>query len=412
MKYGCIGKSLSHSYSKEIHARLSEEPYELLELDESERSDFFAKRDFCGINVTIPYKESVIPYLDELDESARAVGAVNTIVNREGRLVGYNTDVYGMGALLVRMGLSLRGKNVMILGTGGTSKTALALAKEQGANSVLRVSRTRGSGDLVYADLKDAAKETEILIQTTPVGMYPNDNGCPVSLALFPHLEALVDAIYHPLCPSLVVEAQAKGIQAEGGLFMLVAQAAKSASLFHGTEYGDAEIETIYEALLKEKENIVLIGMPTSGKTTVGRMLAERLGRPFCDLDEVVEHRTGKTIPELFATGGEALFREEEAKAVAELSKQTGIVLATGGGTPLYDENLFALRRNGSLWLLDRPLEELVPSGDRPLANSREALKKRYDERMPRYRAICDHSISVGDLERTVTRLEHEWRNA
>ena len=193
---------------------------------------------------------------------------------------------------------------------------------------------------------------------------------------------------------------------------MLVAQAARSASLFHGTEYSEKTIENIYRALIKEKENIVLVGMPTSGKSTIGRMLAERLGRPFYDLDKEVERRTGKTIPELFDMGGEALFRKEEAKATRELSKLTGILLATGGGTPLSQENLFALRQNGSLWLLDRPLGELVPSGDRPLAKSREALEQLYNERMPRYRAICDHSISVGDLEQTVARLEYEWRNA
>ena len=281
MKYGCIGKSLSHSYSKEIHARLSAEPYELFELNEGELTDFFQTRDFCGINVTIPYKETVIPYLDALDESAKAVGAVNTIVNDGGSLVGYNTDFYGLGALLSRMGVSLQGKTVVILGSGGTSKTAVALARAQGAREVLVVSRTKGKGDLVYGDLHTVAKDAEILIQTTPVGMYPHDEDCPVALEDFAKLEAVVDAVYHPLRTRLVVEAEAKGIKAAGGLYMLVSQAARSASLFHGTSYGDKTIETIYRSLAKEKENLVLVGMPSSGKSTVGRLVAERLGRSF-----------------------------------------------------------------------------------------------------------------------------------
>ena len=412
MKYGCIGKSLSHSYSGEIHARLSKEPYALLELDERELPAFFAKKEFCGINVTIPYKEVVIPYLDELDESAKAVGAVNTIVKRDGRLIGYNTDFYGLGALFSRMGVSLKGKRVVILGSGGTAKTARALAKMQGAKAVFVVSRERGKGDLVYGDLQKVAKDVEILIQTTPVGMFPHDEGTPVSLGDFPHLEALVDAVYHPLRTNLVATAQANGINAAGGLYMLVSQAAKSASLFHGTNYDEATVEEIYQALLKEKENLVLIGMPGSGKSTVGRLLAERLGRPFYDLDEEIERRTKKTIPTLFSEGGEALFRAEETDTVAELSKTTGAVIATGGGTPLSKENLVALRRNGSLWLLDRPLEELLPTESRPLANSRAALEQLYSERMPYYRSICDQRIQIdGDPEETVQTLEQKWRN-
>lgn len=412
MKYGCIGKKLSHSYSVEIHARLSSAPYELLELDEGELSAFFAEKGFCGINVTIPYKEAVIPYLDELDPVAKEIGAVNTIVKKDGRLVGYNTDFCGLDALLSREGISLRDKTVMILGSGGTAKTARALAMAQGAKAVFVVSREKGRGDLVYEDLTDAAKQTEVLIQATPVGMYPQDEGKPVDLAAFTSLESVVDAIYHPLRSALVTEAAARGIKAVGGLYMLVSQAAKSAGLFHGTNYRNDEIEAIYQALLKEKENLVLVGMPGCGKSTLGRLLAERLGRPFYDTDQEVERLAGETIPALFSRGGEEGFRTIEKRVVAELSKTTGSVIATGGGTPLAQDNLLALRRNGRLVFVDRPLSELVPTEDRPLSKNREALEALYRERLPRYLALCDDRGEVGDLYTTLETLEQKWRNA
>ncbi|MBQ7173768.1 MAG: shikimate dehydrogenase [Clostridia bacterium] len=412
MKYGCIGETLSHSYSVEIHTRLSEEPYELRELSKEELPGFFAARKFFGINVTIPYKEAVIPYLDGIDDLAGEIGAVNTILNREGKLIGYNTDFDGLTALLSRMDVTLSGKRVMIVGSGGTAKTARALAKRSGACEILTVSRTKGVGDLTYQELPQAAKRIQVLIQTTPVGMYPGDGEMPVDLDLFPKLEALVDAVYHPIRTRLVLEARERGIKAEGGLFMLVFQAAKSASLFHDTSYSDRTIESVYHSLLQKKENLVLIGMPGAGKTTLGGMLAERLGRPFFDLDKEVGKRVGETIPELFAKGGEAAFRAIETVVTKELSRQDGVVIATGGGTPLERENLLSLRQNGFLYYLDRPQEELLPSDDRPLARTRKDLAALYDKRTPRYRAICNAVFQVhGSPLASCDELEKDWRN-
>lgn len=412
MKYGCIGEKLSHSYSREIHVRLSGEPYELKELSHGDLPAFFAARGFLGINVTIPYKEAVISYLDEIDDLAKEIGAVNTILNREGRLAGYNTDCYGLSALLTRMGVDLSNKRVMILGTGGTAKTAYALAKRSGAKEILMVSRTAGKGDLTYAELPKAAKRIEILIQTTPVGMYPDDGESPVDLSLFPKLNALVDAIYHPLRSRLVVEAEERGIKTAGGLYMLVLQAAKSAELFGAVKPSEDLIESIYQELLYKKENLVLIGMPSSGKTTLGRILAKRLDRRFCDLDEALEKRFGKRIVEIFATEGEAAFRRMEQELVREISKESELVIATGGGTPLYRENLLSLRQNGWIYYLDRPLEELSPSDDRPLSSSKEQLARLYDERAARYRRICDRVFSVDRTPgEAAEELEKDWRN-
>ncbi len=401
MEYGCIAERLGHSFSLEIHAQLGSYRYELCEVAKEELDAFMTARAFRGINVTIPYKEAVIPYLYFTDDTAKEIGAVNTVVNRNGRLYGYNTDLYGMSALIRHIGLDLGGKKVAVLGTGGTSKTARAVAKALGAREILCVSRTAREGVIDYAQLASDHADTEILINTTPCGMFPHLDTVAVDIRAFPKLCGVVDAVYNPLRPQLVLDAKAHGIAAEGGLFMLVAQAVRASEIFLDCTYPEGTAERVYAHLLAQKENTVLIGMPGSGKTTVGRLLAKMTGKEFCDMDEAIAEDTKLSPTELFAQVGEAGFRDIESRVLHEqLAAKTGVILSTGGGAILRDSNVTDLRRNGRLYFLDRPLEQLVPTSDRPLSSSTEALRKRFEERYHRYCAVSDVHIKVdGDAE-------------
>lgn len=301
MNCGLIGYPLGHSYSCQIHHALADYDYHLWELRPEELASFLKKRGFAGINVTIPYKEQVIPYLDGLSDTARAVGAVNTVVNRDGRLLGDNTDLPGMLALIRHLGLELSGKKVLILGTGGTSKTARVAAMRLGAAEICRVSRS-GRGDAVtYEQAAGKHGDAAFVINTTPCGMYPDLEGCPLELERFPRLEGVVDAVYNPLRSNLVLNARRRGIAAEGGLYMLAAQAVYASALFRGCEATREEIDLAYDTVLRQMENVVLIGMPSSGKTTVGRLLAQRADKEFVDTDAMVEQAAGMSIPAYFA---------------------------------------------------------------------------------------------------------------
>lgn len=409
MTYGCIGEHLPHSFSKIIHEKLGYYAYELKELTPEELPDFLTRREFSGINVTIPYKEAVIPFLDEIDEGARAIGAVNTVVNREGKLFGYNTDFAGLKALAEREGIDLADKKVLILGTGGTSKTAAAAAKAAGASSVKKVSRKPSGEAISYEEAARTCCDTEVLINTTPCGMYPVLEASPIDLSLFPSLTGLLDVIYNPLRTRLVLAAKERGIPAAGGLYMLVAQAVFAAEHFLGKPLDREVIETIYRELLCEKENIVLVGMPGCGKTTVGGLLSARMKRPLLDTDEEIVKKRGISIPEIFTSEGEFGFREEESEVIRTLAPQSGLVIATGGGAILRKENWEALRQNGRLYFLDRPLNDLTPTADRPLSSDREALRKRYEERYPLYRAATDSLVPVnGTPESAAQALEEE----
>lgn len=399
MQYGLIGKKLGHSFSREVHSHLADYEYELLELPTEEAvGAFLEKKEFRAINVTIPYKQTVIPYLSEVSPEARAIGAVNTIVNREGKLYGYNTDFYGMSTALARIGLTdAKGKRALVLGTGGTSLTANAVLRALGAKEICTVSRTPSGSTISYGDAVSAHADADIIVNTTPVGMFPNADGCPISLSSFPMISYLFDAIYNPLSTRLVLDARGRGVAADTGLYMLVAQGFRAVELFLDTTLDPALLEMTYEKVFRAKQSIVLIGMPSSGKTTVGRMLAERTGRPFIDLDEEIVKMAGKDIPAIFRDEGEESFRDREQEAVRLASEKTGVIIATGGGAVLREENVTRLRQNGVLLLLDRPLEALTPTADRPTAQSRAAIEARYNERRPVYLAAADRIFPVGE---------------
>ncbi len=411
MQYGCIAEKLGHSFSKEIHGELADYRYELCELSPDKVGEFMQKKEFCGINVTIPYKETVIPYLYETDEAAREIGAVNTVVNRDGRLYGYNTDFYGMRSMIERMGLSLDGKKVAVLGTGGTSRTACVVAKSLGARTILVVSRTPKGNSISYEELTATHSDTAFIINTTPCGMYPRPDATAVDIANFSRLEGVIDAVYNPLRPQIVLDAKKRGIPATGGLFMLVAQAVRASEIFLDTRYPEETSERIYQKIRSQKENIVLVGMPACGKSTVGKLLAQSLGREVCDLDAEIVKTAGKSIPEIFAESGEQTFRDLESRVLKEqVAQRNSLVIATGGGAILRDENVNALRRNGRLYFIDRPPEQLLPTEDRPLASSTEAIRKRFEERYHRYCDVSDVRIPVeGEASLVAEMIEKEF---
>ena len=395
MKYGCIGEHLPHSFSKEIHAEIASYAYELKELTPEELPAFMASKDFLGINVTIPYKQAVIPFLDHIDETAEAIGAVNTVVNRGGELRRYNTDLFGLTRLLRRAKLDLSGRKVLILGTGGTSRTAAYAAQSLGARQILKVSRAAKSGAISYEDALRDHSDAEIILNTTPCGMYPHPDAQPISLKAFGSLQGVADVIYNPLRTRFILEARALGLPAEGGLYMLVAQAVRASELFLDTVYPEDLTDRVYSRILRRKENLVLIGMPGSGKTAVGHILAEKTGLPFCDSDQLIVEKAGKPITEIFRDSGEQVFRDLESEVIRDLSLHGGTVVSTGGGAVLRPENVTALKQNGRLFWLDRNPDALIPTDDRPLADTADKIKRLYAERQPIYKSAADEIIPV-----------------
>lgn len=395
MEYGLIGEKLGHSFSKEIHEKIENYTYTLCEIKKEDIGEFMLKKDFKAINVTIPYKQTVMPYLDYISESAKSIGAVNTVVNKGGKLYGYNTDCLGLKAMIKNAQISLSGKKVLILGSGGTSQTAFSVANEEGAAKVLRVSRTKKDGYITYDEACELHPDADVIINTTPCGMYPDLDAMPICIDKFPSLSGVVDVIYNPLRTKLVSQALKKGIRASGGLYMLVAQAVFAAEKFTGKSYDNSVIEKIYAGINSSKENIVLVGMPSSGKTTVGKIVADITGREFIDIDEMIEKTGNMKISDIFSKYGESVFRDMESKCVFEASEKSGCVIATGGGAILRSENVTALKQNGLLYFLDRDLSALEPTDDRPLALDKEAIKKRYEERYPIYINVSDKTVKV-----------------
>ena len=406
MEYGCIGEKLGHSFSKEIHNALATYNYELKELEKTEVDAFMKSHDFKAINVTIPYKQTVIPYLDFISDEAKAIGAVNTVVNKNGKLYGFNTDFFGMKSLIERTGIEINKKKVAILGGGGTSKTAEAVSKALGAEVIYKISRNSKAGFITYDELYNISDTIDVIINTTPVGMYPDIYISAVEVERFKNLSGVVDAVYNPLRSKLVSDALENNIKAVGGRYMLVAQAAAAVEKFIDTKITTENIEKVFENLFNKKENIVLIGMPSSGKSTVGNMLAEKLGRAFFDSDKLVESTQNMTIPDIFKAEGEAYFRNCETEAVFELSKNNSSVIATGGGVVLNKKNIELLKENGKVFFLDRPLEMLLTTDDRPLSSNKADLEKRYNERYDLYRTSADVVIDgSGTVDEVVNQI-------
>ena len=388
-KYGCIGKKLTHSFSKEIHARLVDYEYELIELAEEEIPLFFAEKDFKAINVTIPYKQTVIPYLYSVSDVAERIGAVNTIVNKDGKLYGYNTDYYGMKALIERVGVQLEGKKVIVLGTGGTSKTAQVVAADMGADQILVVSRRKSDDCITYEEAANLHKDAEVIINTTPAGMYPECEGKPIDIAGFDNLEGVIDAVYNPLCTNLILDAKARGIKAEGGLYMLVMQGVVAVEKFLDTTIDKEVADQVFKSVYSAKENIVLTGMPGSGKSTVGKLINLE-GYTFVDTDAEIEKRCGTSIKDLISSKGEQYFRDLESQVIAEVSSHGCQIISTGGGAVLREQNVRCLKRNGRLFFVDAALSRLRATDDRPLSNTEDKLEKLYNQRMPIYQATAD----------------------
>lgn len=387
MKCGLLGEKLGHSYSPQIHRLLGSYDYQLFEKQPDQIKDFLKNGDFHGLNVTIPYKKAVIPFLSSLSPVAEKLGAVNTVVRREdGSLIGHNTDYFGFRTMVEASGLQLAGKKALILGSGGASNTAVAVMKELGCEVVV-ISR---SGENNYSNL-DRHSDAAIVVNCTPVGMYPNVDASPISLAHFPVLEGVLDLIFNPARTRLLQEAEDRGIVAMNGLLMLVAQAKESAEWFTGNLIPSDLIGNIHQKLQKQMENIILIGMPGSGKSQIAAVLSQRTGRKVFDSDAEIVAAAGKSIPQIFQQDGEEAFRTLETQALAQLGKQSGIIIATGGGCITRQENYPLLHQNGRILWLKREIE-LLPTQGRPISQTRD-LNELYQARRPLYEAFADEII-------------------
>lgn len=386
MKSGLLGRKLGHSYSPQIHAYLGDYSYKLFEREPEDVEDFVKNGDFHAINVTIPYKKTVMPYCNMTD-TAKYMGSVNTLIRQsDGSIVGHNTDYFGFTSMVQRSGLSPRGKKCLVLGSGGASVTAVAVLKEMGANVVV-ISR---NGENNYDNLHLHA-DAAIICNCTPVGMYPNNGVSPIDLDLFPHLEGVLDMIYNPSRTQLLLDAADRGLVNANGLWMLVAQAKEASEWFQNQKMPDSLIGYVYQKMCLQMENLILVGMPGCGKSTIGKMLAEQLGKQFVDADEELVKTFGRSIPDIFAQEGEAGFREKETQILRELGKRSGLVIATGGGCVTQERNYPLLHQNGTIFWLQRDLD-VLPTDGRPLSQANK-LTDMYHVRKPLYERFADHTI-------------------
>ncbi|MBR2292690.1 MAG: AAA family ATPase [Clostridia bacterium] len=398
MRCGLVGEHLGHSFSAIIHKEIADYSYELVELAEGEVEAFVKNGGFDAFNVTIPYKQTVLPFLDTVSPEAKRIGAVNTVVRRpDGRLFGYNTDYFGFDGMLQRLGVDVKGKKAVVLGSGGASLTACAVLRDRGVRELVVVGRRSENN---YENLHLHA-DAEILVNTTPVGMYPNNGVAPVSLDQFPRCSAVLDVIYNPARTALLLEAEARGIPCINGLYMLVAQAVKAFEFFTGDEAEAGVIETVTASIDASTKNLILVGMPGCGKSTVGKLLAKKMGRPFFDADEEFTAVWGRTPAEVIQSEGEDRFRKMEHDILVALGKKSGTVIATGGGAVTREENYAPLHQNGVIVYLKRNLDKLSTKG-RPLSQGND-LQALYDARKSAYERFADLSVQSTEVkEKTV----------
>ena len=446
--YGLLGEKLGHSFSPTIHKQLWGCDYNLIPTPKDEVDAFFRARAFSGINVTIPYKQVACQTCEYVDPKAKAIGAVNTVVNRDGQLYGYNTDYDGFLYCARRAGIEFAGKKILILGSGGTSLTARNAVADAGAKEVVIISRSKPIANTVpgqtvsgqntagssandsdiaithqvgithkcplsfdtYDNLAEHHRDAQIIINTTPVGMFPKNYASPVDLELFPDLSGVFDAIYNPGTTMLVYQAKSKGIPATCGLPMLVAQAAYAAEHFCGRTFSTDEIEKVLSSVRAETANIVLIGMPGCGKTTVGKLLAERLNREVIDVDALIVEREGRSIPDIFSQDGEEVFRQMETEAAKTAGSRSGVIISCGGGLPMREANHFPLLQNGRIYYLNRDINQLSIAG-RPLSANRSGLPDMYAKRHPVYQALCHREFTVteGNPEAVIEQIVEEF---
>lgn len=419
MKYGLIGEHLGHSFSKQIQTRIAEienvkdYDYQLVELDKEEFKEFMENKNFKGINVTIPYKKDVIPYLDEIDESAKAIGAVNTIINVDGKLKGYNTDFGGFLYMVKAHNVHMEGKKVLIIGNGGACAAVKAVCKHENAKDIVIVSRSANRGAIGYDEMYTSHLDADIVVNTSPVGMFPNIVNAPIDVSWFHKLECVLDVVYNPILTRLCFEAQEADIKRVIGLEMLIAQAKYTFEIFENMSFDDSIIDEIKKEMLKDRCNIVLIGMPSAGKTTIGKMLEEKLGKEFFDLDDMIIAKVGKSIPEIFQESGETGFRAIETEVAIEASKMNNKIIATGGGVVKHKVNMDFLRLNGITIFIDRDIDKLISSDpNRPLSSSKQALQQMYKERYPLYQKYAAYiAVNNANIEETVDDIVNTYHS-
>lgn len=401
---GLLGKTLTHSHSPAIHAMLGNPDYKLFEIAEEDVGAFL-ESEFDGINVTIPYKKTVMPYLSYIDPEALEIGSVNTIVRRGDKLHGYNTDIYGFEKTLERASISFKDKKILVLGSGGAAQTVLFAAKKHGGNAVT-VSR---SDEINYANVHTLHGDADVIVNTTPVGMYPNNGISPLHLDGFTKLEAVIDLIYNPFKTALLLEAEKLNIKTASALDMLFYQAARACELFFEKKSDEANIERLYKRFEADKLNIVLVGMPGCGKSTVGAIIAERLGRIFVDTDELIEAECGMRCAEIIEKFGEAEFRRRETETVKKAGMMTSAVISTGGGVVTRPENTDPLMQNAKIYFLDRNITELATDG-RPISAA-FGVAALYEKRLPLYKAIANHTVKVTEPQENANKIIKEHYN-
>ena len=428
MKYGLLGEKLSHSFSPYIHGELKNKHYVLKEIKKEDLESFLKTKDFNAINVTIPYKEEVIKYLDNISADGIGIGAVNTIVNKNGKLYGYNTDLYGLIALIKKNNIDINNKKVIILGTGGTSKTAKYACSLLGAKVILKASRRVDNSNLsnaenifTYDEIIKNHNDANIIINTTPVGMFSNVdleniNKTPIDINSFKNLEAIIDIIYNPLNTKILQDAKKKNIKTANGLYMLIAQAVYADKLFFDKNEDEKEIEEIidkiYKKMINKFLNIILIGMPGSGKSVVGKELSNIINKEFVDLDELFFKKYNKKAGDYIREFGEEDFRNKETDIIDEISRNTNLIISTGGGVVLKEKNIEMLKRNGILFFIDRNIDNIKPTKSRPLTEDRDKLKKVYDIRLPLYEKYADFIIKTDEIiEHTVEKIINIFNN-